>query len=295
MKPYTISYLFLEGLKGLWKNRMMAIASVATIVLSLSVLGVSYSIAQNFDYLMKQLQVQMGITAYVSEWYSEDDIIRLQQKVKDIPNVEEVVYISKDEALQMFAADDASLYENFKDDNPLPPSLEVMVSDIVYQQTIADSLAAIDGLEVSYFEAETKVFIKLNNSIQIFSFVLMAILAIISLLLITNTIKLTLFIRKREIEIMKHIGATDSFIRVPFLVEGLTIGIIGAIIPSFIIFHSYIYVDNQVATLLSTMFGGISLKSVEEVMSGLIPIYAILAIGISAIGSAIAISRHLNV
>ncbi len=295
MKPYTISYLFFEGLKGLWNNRMMAIASIATIVLSLLVLGVSYSIAENFDYFIKQLEVQMGITTYVSDWYSEDDILRLKSNIEAMPNIREVVYISKDEALLEFAADDKELYNNFKEDNPLPASLEVIVSDIVYQQEVAEALSSIDGLEVSYFEAETAVFISLKSSIQLFSFVLILILAIISLLLITNTIKLTVFIRKREIEIMKHIGATDAFIRVPFLVEGLTIGAIGAIIPSYIILYAYNYVNSHVGAMLLTMFGGISLKPSDAIMAGLVPIYIIMAIGISAVGSAIAIRRHLHV
>ncbi|OOO00304.1 MAG: hypothetical protein ATN35_08015 [Epulopiscium sp. Nele67-Bin004] len=295
MKLYTISYLFKEGLRGLWKNRMMAFASIATIVLSLLVLGISYSIAQNFEYIISQVEVQMGITAYVSDVFSDQEIESLKQTVENMANVVEVEYISKDDALQILAQGDTVLYEEFKDDNPLPASLEIKVSEVAHQADIVEKLLRVEGIEIDYFEAETDLFIDLNNRIQIFSGILISLLALIALLLITNTIKLTVFVRKKEIEIMKFIGATDSFIRIPFLVEGITIGIIGAIVPMFMIFKVYEFAMQELSGAFDMIFGGISLKSVEVIMMGLLPMYVGLAIGISVVGSVIAIHRHLKV
>ncbi len=295
VKLYTISYLFKEGLRGLWKNRMMAFASIATIVLSLLVLGISYSIAQNFEYIISQVEVQMGITAYVSDVFSDQEIESLKQTVENMANVVEVEYISKDDALQILAQGDTVLYEEFKDDNPLPASLEIKVSEVAHQADIVEKLLRVEGIEIDYFEAETDLFIDLNNRIQIFSGILISLLALIALLLITNTIKLTVFVRKKEIEIMKFIGATDSFIRIPFLVEGITIGIIGAIVPMFMIFKVYEFAMQELSGAFDMIFGGISLKSVEVIMMGLLPMYVGLAIGISVVGSVIAIHRHLKV
>ncbi|OON92384.1 MAG: hypothetical protein ATN34_00315 [Epulopiscium sp. Nele67-Bin002] len=295
MKLYTISYLFKEGLRGLWKNRMMAFASIATIVLSLLVLGISYSIAQNFEYIISQVEIQMGITAYVSDVFSDQEIDSLKQTVENMANVVEVEYISKDDALKILAQGDTVLYEEFKDDNPLPASLEIKVAEVAHQADIVEKLLRVEGIEIDYFEAETDMFIDLNNRIQVFSGILIALLALIALLLITNTIKLTVFVRKKEIEIMKFIGATDSFIRIPFLVEGITIGIIGAIVPMFMIFKGYEFAIQELSGAFDMIFGGISLKSVEVIMMGLLPMYTGLAIGISVVGSIIAIHRHLKV
>ncbi len=295
MKAHTIRYLLKEGFRGLWRNRMMAVASSGTIILSLLVLGVSYSIAQNFDYIMNQIEVEMGITAYVSDYLSLPEIEALETAIRQMPNVVAVEYITKEEALKIFAGENTDLYDKFVKDNPLPGSLEIKVSEAVHQQLIVENLMRVHGLEVSYFEAETEMFIQLNRSIQLFSAALIIILTIVALFLITNTIKLTVYIRRKEIEIMKFIGATDAFIRIPFMIEGVTIGIIGAIIPSFIIVYVYEFVEAQIAEVLSSMIGGIALKSIDSIMIGLLPMYVILAVGVAALGSVIAIREHLKV
>ncbi|OOB80133.1 MAG: hypothetical protein BEN19_06540 [Epulopiscium sp. Nuni2H_MBin003] len=294
MKGHTISYLFLEGLKSLWKNRLMAFASVATIVLSLLVLGMSYAIANNFEYIIGQIEQKIGISVYLNDTLSDIQTAELEKKIKSIPNVSQVSYITKDEALQIFAGEDIVLYDEFKDDNPLPASFEVRVNQIVNQQAVVEQLMQL-GLEVNFFQAETDIFISLNAAIQFFSSIVIIILIIISLLLITNTIKLTVFVRKKEIEIMKYIGATDSFIRVPFLVEGISIGIIGVIIPTIVIFRVYDVVARGLSKVLIDVVGGIYLRPIETIMVGLVPIYIVLAIGISMLGSIIALRRHLKV
>ncbi len=295
MKPHTIIHLFKEGFAGLWKNRMMALASMATIILSLLVLGISYSIAQNFEHIVKQIEVQMGITAYINEQYTDADITRLQDHIENLTNVVNVDFISKDAALKIFAGEDLELYHKYKDDNPLPRSFEIKVSEATYQANVVENLNRIEGLEISYFEAETQIFVELNNSIQIFSMFLISLLIMIALLLINNTIKLTVYVRKKEIEIMKNIGATDNFIRIPFLIEGLTIGIIGAIIPAFIIVRIYQIAEDYLSVILLNLVGGISLRSINSILIELVPIYLILGVCVSALGSGVAIRRHLKV
>ena len=126
------------------------------------------------------------------------------------------------------------------------------------------------------------------------TFVIVCLL-VIALLLITNTIKLTVYVRRREINIMKYIGATDAFIRFPFVVEGILIGVIGCAIPTGLIYYGYNWFTEFMGTSLGGFLGGIQLRSVDTIMQTLIPIFAVLGIGIGMVGSAIAIRKHLKV
>ncbi|MGL6174198.1 MAG: permease-like cell division protein FtsX [Cellulosilyticaceae bacterium] len=297
MKWHTIKLLCKEGIMGLWKNRLMALASIGTIILCLLILGMSYSVAENIDYLLAQIETQMGITAYLNDEASEERIKIIESQIKQIPHVTAVEYISKEKALQIFAGDQESntLFEDFKNDNPLPASFELQVNQVENQEAVVKELKNIPELQITYFEKETDMFITLNKSIRLLSTAVIGCLVVVALLLITNTIKLTVYIRKREINIMKYIGATDAFIRLPFLIEGITIGIIGCIIPIGMIYTAYNWASEMMVQSLSGILGGLTLQPIDEIMTGLVPIFGALGIGIGVLGSAIAIHKHLKV
>ncbi|ONI48123.1 hypothetical protein AN643_03210 [Candidatus Epulonipiscioides saccharophilum] len=289
-----LSYLLGEGIRGLFKNRMMTFASIATIALSLLTLGISYSIATNFEYLIAQIEEKIGISVYLDDVFTEKNIVDLQETIKNIKYVKEVSYISKDVALKTFAGDDILLYEEFKEDNPLPASFEIKPTDVQFQRAVVSQLEKM-GLDATYFSTETQIFLSLNAYIQRFSLLFIVILIIISLLLITNTIRLTVFVRKKEIEIMKFLGATDNFIRTPFIIEGILIGIIGAVIPSIFIYCIYDIAAEKLLLALSELVGGLILQDIDLIITWLLPVYFSLAISISVVGSCIAISKYLRV
>lgn len=297
MKWHTIKLLCKEGLKGLWKNRLMALASIGTIVLCLLILGMSYSVAENIDYILAQIETQMGITAYINDEAPTQRIKSIEEQIKAIPNVIGTQYLSKEKALELFAKDQESdtLFEQFKNDNPLPASFEIQVNQIENQDAVVKELNKIPELQITYFEKETDMFIVLNKSIGLISAGVIGCLIVIALLLITNTIKLTVYVRRREINIMKYIGATDSFIRLPFLIEGISIGIIGCIVPIGMIYTAYNWASEVMIKSLSAVLGGLTLQPINEIMHGLIPIFIALGVGIGALGSAIAIHKHLKV
>lgn len=297
MKWNTISYLFKEGIIGLWKNRLMALASAGTIILCLIILGASYSIAENIEYILAQVEAQMGITAYINETIEDTKRVTIENKIKSISEVTGVDYISKEQALETFAGEQGNegLFEQFKEDNPLPASFEIHVSGVEHQAAVVRHLESIPELQVSYFERETGLFLKINKSVQLVSGSIIGCLIVIALLLITNTIKLTVYVRRREINIMKYIGATDAFIRLPFLVEGITIGVIGALIPTGIVYAGYQWAIEFMNQGISQLFGGLALQPIGQVMMGLVPIFIAIGVGIGAIGSGIAIHKHLKV
>lgn len=297
MKWNTIKYLFKEGILGLWKNRLMALASAGTIVLCLLILGMSYSIAKNIEYIMHQVETQLGISAYVNEEIEEARLTEIAALIKNTPHVNEVTYVSKEDALKTFAQgqENDTLFEQFKNDNPLPASFEIKVDQIENQDQVVAKLSAIPELQVEYFKNESKIFMNVNRSIQLVSTVIIGCLVIIALLLITNTIKLTVYVRRREINIMKYLGATDAFIRLPFVVEGVLIGIIGCMIPIYAIKEGYQFLIEVMGDSLGSFMGGMHLVPSAQIMQGLVPIFIAIGVGIGMIGSAIAIRKHLKV
>lgn len=297
MKWNTIKYLFKEGILGLWKNRLMALASAGTIVLCLLILGMSYSIAKNIEYIMHQVETQLGISAYVNEEIEEARLTEIAALIKNTPHVNEVTYVSKEDALKTFAQgqENDTLFEQFKNDNPLPASFEIKVDQIENQDQVVAKLSAVPELQVEYFKNESKIFMNVNRSIQLVSTVIIGCLVIIALLLITNTIKLTVYVRRREINIMKYLGATDAFIRLPFVVEGVLIGIIGCMIPIYAIKEGYQFLIEVMGDSLGSFMGGMHLVPSAQIMQGLVPIFVAIGVGIGMIGSAIAIRKHLKV
>ena len=297
MKWSTLKYLFKEGIIGLWRNRTMAVASIGTIVLCLLILGMSYGVGTNIDYLIEQIETKFGITAYIKEGLTELEILNLRYEVEQLEDVASVTYISKEEALKNFSADneDESLFEMFKEDNPLPASLEITTVDIKNQGQLIERLNNIEGIdETVYFQNETQTFINIRNTVNYICYGILICLIVVGLLLMSNTIKLTVYIRKREINIMKYVGATDSFIRVPFLIEGMLVGFIGALISSLMVTFAYDWISEKAANV-SGVLAELSLVPTAEIISSLIPMYLALGIGIGLIGSMFAIHKHLKV
>lgn len=297
MKLSTLRYLFKEGIVGLWRNRTMTLASIGTIVLCLLILGMSYGIGVNIECLISQIETKFGVTAYLEEDLSDKEIDKLKYEIKNMKSVKEVVYISKEEALESFSEEngDKSLFAMFKEDNPLPASLEITTSNVNEQESLVKALDQMVGIEETiYFQNETASFVNIKNTIDYICLGILIILVVVGLMLMSNTIKLTVYIRRREINIMKYVGATNSFIQVPFLIEGILIGFLGAIISIILIFLGYDWILQKFNSMTGVL-SGFSLSPTNEIIQTLIPMYIALGVGIGLVGSAFAIHKHLNV
>ena len=297
VKIRTIKYVTKEGILSIWKNRLMSLASIGTIMLCLIILGVSYSIASNVDYILHQIESNIGITAYIDEGVEEDQIATLKTKVETTPYVTTVTYISKDEALLSFSQDSniEGVMEQFKEDNPLPASFEIKMEGLDNQDAIIAALESYDELELSYFQVEAPMLVQLNKSIRLISMVIIASLTMVGILLMSNTIKLTVYIRRKEINIMKYIGAADWFIRAPFIIEGIIIGLIGGVIPIFVIWTTYTWSVKAIRESFGLIMDTIQLQEIAIILSSFIPMCLILGVSIGTIGSVIAIRKHLKV
>jgi cell division transport system permease protein len=294
-----MKYFVGQGFRGIWRNRLMSLASIGTIASCLMIVGIFYCIAVNVDYILETLEETAGITVFCTdEEVSEDKIRDLEERIRKIDHIDEVVYISPEEALNKEKeewGEYGSLLDGLENDNPLPPSFEITLDDIRYQKEVVAELNQLSGIEIRYLEEETKILIGFNNMIRLISLVLILVLGFIGVMLMDNTIRLTVYIRKNEINIMKYIGATNWFIRWPFVIEGIIIGIIGSVLPLVLIWFSYNFITELIYEKNTFIRNVLVFRTPGEIFNVLTPISLIIGIGIGVIGSTISIRRYLKV
>ena len=363
MKLRTWKYYINQGLRGIFKNGLMSFASITIVSACIFVVILSLCIITNVDYMLTQIESDIGVTLFLGEKPTQEDVDGLIGQLKNMPEVREVKFKSADEALEdakkIYSTD---LLNGLKDDNPLPRSIEIRLKDIKYQKSfiskaeqlqidfekqltgqktdtasqtteaatqattqasqktaglfsdiayadttqaqatktgtpqIGDANYKYQGIElISHAHQLTETLITIDTAFKFISVVLVAILSIVSIGIIMNTIKLTVYIRKNEINIMKYVGATDWFIRWPFIIEGLIIGIIGAIIPSVICTLGYIKLFNFFNSDYAVLRNIAQLKPAGDIFTVIIPVAILIGMLIGAIGSISSIRKHLNV
>ena len=283
MKIRSIFYHLKQGFKNIYRNRLFSLASIATITACVFLFGVFYSIMMNFEYMVKKAENEVCVTVFFDE------------------GVSSVHYTSAEEAWNNFKSEYFAAYpdlaEGFKD-NPLinSASYEVYLSDAGMQGTLVTYLENLDGVrQVNRSEATAS---GLSSAAKLVGYVAIAVIIIllaVSIFLITNTIVIGITVRKEEISIMKFIGATDAFVNAPFFVEGIAIGIIGAIIPIVIFRYMYQNVIAYVLNKFSILNNILAFLPVSEVFRILTPVAIALGIGIGALGSFFAVRKHANV
>lgn len=302
MKIRSLFYHIKDGFKNIYRNRLFSLASIATIAACIFLFGILYSIVVNFQYMVKKAENEVCVTVFFDEGLSQTDINKLGDTIRKRVEVSDVHYTSAEEAWDTFKSeyfkDYPELAEGFKDDNPLAnsSSYEVYLNDASMQSTLVTYLENLDGVrQVNRSEITAT---SLSSAASLVGYVAAAIIIIllaVSIFLITNTIVIGITVRKDEISIMKFIGATDAFVNAPFFVEGITIGIIGSIIPLLILGYMYQSIVVYVLEKFSVLSNILVFMSVQDVFKILVPISIALGIGIGAIGSSFAVHKHANV
>lgn len=400
MKLRTWKYYISQGFRGVFKNGLMSAASIIIVSACVFTVILSLSIMVNVDYVLNQIESNVGVTVFLGNKPTDAQVKVLQKKIEEMPNVTKVTYISQQGALEKAKKMwDTDTLDGLKEDNPFPRSLDVQVSGISHQkdviaritklqqefenqivngevETVAETTtidpaqaakAAVNnavketgsqptttktalldkltgtvevqaegtsatpvteglptpatiqqennepvtvnnapkigdadyeyqGIEsIRHAQQLTDTLMAIDAIFKIVSVVIIAILAIISIGIIMNTIKLTVFIRKNEIGIMKYVGATDWFIRWPFIVEGVIIGLIGAAIPSVISWLSYDRIVDYFNTHISVLNTLVSLKSGSEIFIVTIPVALLVGALLGAVGSITSVRKHLRV
>ncbi|MHB9149394.1 MAG: permease-like cell division protein FtsX [Thermoleophilia bacterium] len=289
-----IKFFLSEAFRSLWRNYFMTIAAVVTVFLSMFLLGVVMVFVYNINAVLKDVEQKVEITIYLKDSASGDEIEALRQEIVDLPEVKEVQFIDKDEALKRLKEDLKEHEELLQDlpSNPLPASFEVALKDPELAGTVAVKFEGRPIVEeVRYGKELAERIFKVTSVIRNISAVFVLLLGGVSILLISNTIRLSIYARRREVEIMKLVGATNWFIRWPFIIEGLAVGLVGAIAAlAFVILGTDFVMDRIRENL---MFLTVPFDAVSTVQITLV----ILGVGavIGAVGSGLGLRRFLNV
>ncbi len=324
MKIQSVKYLTREGFRNVWVNRLMSVASVGVLVACMVLIGMAVLVTKNVDKSMQSLEQQNVVMVYfndknsviygggevasgdkVSETtdipesaytiHSEDEAKAVCKEIEKIENVASVQFISSDEALQIaketVLEDQAGAFEIFSEEggNPMSHGARVTLKNMETFDTTVTEISKLNGVDtiVSHGELAKKI-AGIKSAIGLVCFWIIGILAVISLVIVSNTIRVTMYNRKLEISIMKAVGATDSFVRLPFIIEGVVLGLISALISEGIIYFCYRIAGESMVSTFNTL-----IPFSEEAWT-LLGIFIAIGVLAGAVGSAIMIGKYLR-
>jgi cell division transport system permease protein len=294
-----------EGGKNVIRNGWMSFASISSISISLFILGIFLLLTLNVNYLVQQIESQVEIRVYLDVNTPKDQIPLLQNEISAIPQVEKVLFVSKEEGLvylrEKLGENGKQLLEGFEgDNNPLNDSFTIEVVEPREVASVAQKVSNINNnkpnqpiYRVSYGKGTVETMFKVTEIVRYVGLVLVAGLALTAMFLIANTIKLTIIARRREIAIMKLVGATNSFIRWPFFIEGALLGIVGSVIPVIILLYGYWQM--MVSTQLDLNLLMIKLLPFEQVYYTMSALLLGIGIMIGIWGSLLSVRKFLRV
>ena len=302
MRISTFFYTIKQGLKNIWKNKMFSLASIATMTACIFLFGLFYTIVTNFQSMVKDAESGVAVTVFFDEGISQDKIDEIGDLIRARAEVSDLEFVSADDAWdsfkQTYFEGNEAAAESFAGDNPLAndASYSIYMNDISMQQTLVTYLQSVDGIrEVKQSAVVANTLTDFNKLIGYVSAGIIIILLGVAVFLISNTITVGISVRREEIGIMRLIGAKNSFIKAPFLIEGIVIGLVGAIFPLILLYFLY----NKLITYVGTQFTGLSnvmdFLPAAQLFQTLLPVGMALGVGIGFFGSIVTIQRHLKV
>ena len=317
MRISTFGYVGKQGVKNIWRNKMFSLASIATMSACIFLFGLFFSILVNFQYIIKSAEEGVAITVLFNNDATEEQKKEIGEQLESRDDVSEVKYVSADDAWAEFQkeyfGDNPELAEGFKDDNPLAGSdnYEVYMKTVkgnnkdliakskslsATQQDLVKFAQSLDGVrQVNKSDVVANTLSSVNMLVAYVSIAIIAILLGVSIFLISNTVTTGITVRKEEIAIMKYIGAKDFVVRSPFVIEGLIIGLFGAVIPLALLYFLYDKAVVYIMEKFSILKNIITFLPVGNVYIYLLPIGLAMGIGIGFLGSYFTVRKHLRV
>ncbi len=298
MKIRTVKYMFRQGLVGLWRNRGMSVASIGSVAASLVVLGLIITLVLNINNVAELTQMQFdSIQVYLNEGLDQNEVQEIGQRIGSIDGVQLVEYESKEQALKNMKerwGEQGYLLE-YLENNPLPNSFIISMETLEDADGIVAELQKLEGIdEIKYYKEIIENLLKIAGFIRTVGLVLILILILVAMFIISNTIKLTLNARRQEINIMKYVGATNWFIRWPFVLEGMALGLSGALIAVLVVYFGYQYTFQIISDRFTVMVSAYMIGT-RAMMHTTISMFSVLGAGVGALGSFISLRKHLRV
>ncbi len=280
---------------------MFSLACIITMAACIFLVGIFYSIVNNVDNIAHKVEAEVPITVFFDEGTTEEEIQAVGEEIQARSEVAKIEYESADQAWEEYKKqyfDDEDAADGFKDDNPLVNSsnYHVYLNDITKQTELVNYIQGLEHVrKVNQSEQASKTLGSINKLVSYVSIGVIGILLVISVFLISNTVSMGISVRKEEIGIMKYIGATDAFVRLPFLLEGIVLGVIGAAIPLIGLFFLYNSAVEFILTKFNVLTGIVDFIPIWQIYEGLIPMGLGLGVGIGLLGSFFTTRKHLRV
>jgi len=299
MNIRTLGRSIKEGVRGIARNRMFSLASIGTITACLFIFGLFFFVIVNFESSVNKAESSVGITVFFTDDATSEQKTAIGDKIRARREVSEVDYISAAQAWAKYKKESLNpeLAETFGEDNPLDKSdsYTVFLNDVSRQEGLVNYILTLDGVrKVNGSQTEARGLASFNSLIGLVGGSIMVILLAVAIFLISTTISMGISVRREEINIMKLIGATDFFIRAPFLIEGVIIGLAGALIPLLLLRVLYIRAIEAIQTRFAVLSNILIFLPVNEVFKELIPLSLVIGVGIGLAGSYITVHRQLR-
>ena len=301
MKYSILGYFIGEGFSNVFKNKKSTGASLMIMCATMIIFGIFLILGENINHFVDEVESEQGISVFVKNEATQEQIDELGEKIRAIDGVNTVEFVSKDEALEQMKerfGERQDLLEGYEGENNIFTAYYVVtLTDLTKSKVVQDQISTYTDVvkKINSKDEVTSTLIRLANGIKIVTGVILVLLVIISIFIIANTIKLTVHARRKEISIMKYVGATNNFIRWPFIVEGMIIGILASIISIVIVGFAYNFVAEKLVNAEFMQLINMSLISFSDMFSSIIFVYMLLGIGIGVLGSVISMRKYLKV
>ena len=305
MRYNILTYHIGEGIRNLFKNKKSTVASLCIMMATMLMFGIFFIIGENINHIMKTIEEEQGMQVFIIEEADSKEVQEVRDMISSIDGVASATIYTKQDALDEMKVklkDNQEVLAGYDGDNNIfPDSVIVKLTDLEKSAEVQEKIYQIQINGKNYFDEirssdkTINALINIANGIKIVTGVLLVLLIAISVFIISNTIKLTVHARRKEISIMKYVGATNSFIRWPFIVEGIIIGIISALLTILIIYGGYTFIISKILGVFNSIQVNVSLLTFKDMYQMILIVYMALGIGIGVLGSSISMRKYLEV
>ena len=299
MKFNIVGYLLGEGIRNTFKNKKSTLSAMLVMVISMLIFGLFFILGENVNHIMKTVADTQAIQVFIKLGATDKEVKNVGEELAQIEGIEKVDFMSKEELLDEYMkslGEQAYVVESLKDENFLSDSYVVTLKDLKLANQVERQINELDNIKkITASNATISKLVSVTNGIRIVTAIILLGLVVASLFIISNTIKLTVYARRKEISIMKYVGATNSFIRWPFIVEGIIIGIVAAAVSILIVGGLYQLTTNKLLSLSLIQDLGITFVTFGNMFNMIVIVYLFLGIGIGTIGSLFSMKKYLEV
>ena len=297
MNGSSLRYLFKEGFRNTWSNRMMSIASICVLMSCLVLIGCASMIFLNIESLLGRIEEENVVMVYIQDGTTDADINAMGDSLKKMDNIKEVEFVSKESAwqeqLDTMEEAQAKFFTEISSDIPLPDAYKVTVNDLSQFDSTVDQIKQLQHIDTIRENKDlAQKLVTIRHGVEVISVVIVAVLLAISVFIIQNTIKLTVYSRRLEISIIKSVGATNGFVRLPFVVEGMILGVISGVISLGLVWAFYEFAINQFGDLISSL--GLEALKFSNYALPMLGIFIAIGIVTGVGGALLSMGKYLN-